>query len=197
MLAKLDRSMAANVLKIASHFYHLVRGINLQLCNYHTSKQIQFMFRTLLQIFKINIIQNIINVATFVSKMQKMFCIVHFKTANLQNIMSPLQSFSRYETVTTLLEAIACRSYLPFLASLNNILFESLFLPPVKELFHLKGYRRKESSLLTQMPYFRNKLKAQNIYTENMFNISFCRTFKIPFQSIYSYHRFIVISVME
>ena len=128
----------------------------------------QVLFRTFiihfLYIFTIIFIQNIINIATFVSIMQKMFCIVHFKTANLQNIMSPLQSFSRYETVTTLLEAIACRSYLPFLASLNNILFESLFLPPVKELFHLKGYRRKESSLLTQMPYFRNKLKAQKIY---------------------------------
>ena len=29
MLAKLDRSMAANVFKIASHFYQLVRVINL------------------------------------------------------------------------------------------------------------------------------------------------------------------------
>ena len=160
--------------------------------------QVNRFITHLLYIFKIIFIQNIINIATFVSIMQKMFCIVHFETANLQNIMSPLQSFSRYETVTTLLEAIACRSYLPFLASLNNILFESLFLPPVKELFHLKGYRRKESSLLTQMPYFRNKLKAQNIYTENMFNISFCRAFNIPFQSVYSYHRFnTVIYVME
>ena len=131
----------------------------------------QYFFVQLLQIFKIIIIQYIINIATFVSIMQKMFCIVHFETANLQNIMSPLQSFSRYETVTTLLEAIACRSYLPFLASLNNILFESLFLPPVKELFHLKGYRRKESSLLTQMPYFRNKLKAQKIYIHELSSI--------------------------
>ena len=37
MLAKLDRSMAANVFKIAIHFYLLAGGINFQLCNYLTS----------------------------------------------------------------------------------------------------------------------------------------------------------------